>query len=180
VHALGRAIAALADLPLSRQPRATLNVGRVEGGTGVNVVAARAEAALDLRSTDPTTLDDLVRRARLAIEAAARREGVAVALEAVGARPAGQLRADHPLVAQAQDALRAVGFAPTLAASSTDANVPLALGIPALALGITRGGSMHTLEEWIDLGPLVQGLQQLILFAAGVTHLPRELVRPTR
>jgi acetylornithine deacetylase/succinyl-diaminopimelate desuccinylase-like protein len=173
IHALGRAIAALADLQLSQEPRATLNVGTLEGGSGVNVVAARASAALDLRSVDQQVLDALAAQTRQIVAMVARREGLEADLEEIGARPAGSLPAEHPLVAQAQQALRALGVEPTLTASSTDANVPLALGIPAIALGITHGGGMHTLDEWIATAPVVQGIQQLLLVADALTRLPR-------
>jgi di/tripeptidase len=88
------------------------------------------------------------------------------------------LAADHPLVLAAQRALGSLGIEPQLTASSTDANVPLALGIPAVSLGITYGGGMHTLDEWISVAPIVQGVQQLLVLATTLTAQPELPAKP--
>ncbi len=83
--------------------------------------------------------------------------------EILGDRPAGDLPADAPIVRTCLDTLRALGIAPTLDASSTDANVPIGLGIPAVCIGIAEGGNAHRLEEYIRTSTISTGLQQLLL-----------------
>jgi tripeptide aminopeptidase len=95
-----------------------------------------------------------------------RREGVEVEITEVGNRPAGELTAQHPLVKTCVAILQHLGAGPQYAAASTDANVPLSRAIPALTLGITRGGGAHTVGEWIETAPMVKGVQQLVLVIA--------------
>ena len=91
--------------------------------------------------------------------------------EIIGDRPAGRLAPDAPLMQATIAALRKLGLEPTLDASSTDANVPLALGIPAICIGLTRGGHAHRLDEWIDTAPIGRGMQQLVLLVAATAGL---------
>ncbi len=89
--------------------------------------------------------------------------GVRVQIEEVGYRPAGAAPDSHPLIQTCAAILMHLGAAPQYAAASTDANAPLGRGIPALTLGVTRGGGAHTLGEWIEVAPMVRGVQQLVL-----------------
>ncbi len=171
VHAAVRAAAEISTLPVPSEPRTTYNIGRIEGGEGVNVLAASAEMLIDLRSTDSGALDDLSRRIETIVRTAARKSdgAIAVTIDEVGNRPAGALPRDHPLVDLCAATLRRLGLRPEPTAGSTDANVPLSQGIPALALGITRGGGTHSPDEWIELEPAVLGVQQLVLLIAALT-----------
>jgi di/tripeptidase len=81
----------------------------------------------------------------------------------VGDRPSGALPADHPLIAAALESLERVGFRGTLESGSTDANVPLSLGMPAVTIGITRGGNAHRLDEYMEIAPIESGMRQLIM-----------------
>lgn len=169
INAAARAIAALAELKLTVEPRTTLNVGNVAGGTGVNVIAAEASLLLDMRSLDPAALEDLSRRADATLRQAAQQERVGMEIETVGERPAGAISSTAPLVQTAVAVLRHLGIGPRFEAASTDANIPLSLGIPAITVGVTHGGGVHTEGEWIEVAPAIKGMQQLLLLVAALT-----------
>ncbi len=161
LHALGRAISGLYDLHLPPTPRTTLNVGLASGGNSINSIAAGAELLLDLRSLDAKLLEDLAARAQDVIRKAAREADVSVTLEQVGDRPGGDLHSGR-LLDMAQLATREARLGDLrLAASSTDANAAVPHGLPALTLGVYRGGNAHRLEEWVQLSSLPTGLQLL-------------------
>ena len=100
--------------------------------------------------------------------AAAVRETVEVHLEEIGRRPAGELPSDHPWVQLALDCIAQQGLTGRRTSGSTDANIPLSLGLPAIALGITTGSGTHTVHEYIDLPPVRQGLLQLLGVVTGL------------
>ncbi|WP_425146930.1 M20/M25/M40 family metallo-hydrolase [Deinococcus sp.] len=171
LHALGLAISALYSLPLPASPRTTLNVGLASGGTSVNSIAAGAELLLDLRSLENAPLAALDTRARHAVEGAARQAGVNVQLTLVGDRPGGDLRADG-LLALARRAAQPSGLEIRSAASSTDANAAVPHGLPALALGVYRGGQAHRTDEWVQQDSLEVGLGLLRRFVTEYQHAP--------
>jgi len=160
VHAAAGAAARLASLPLPSSPRTTLSVGRIGGGLSVNSIPDRAWLEIDSRSTSATALDDIERAIRAIAQIAADNENVkrasgtrllVVDVEPIGARPCGETPADHSLVQAALEATRLVGRQPDLALASTDANVAISHGIPAIAIGAGgRGGDAHTHSEWFD------------------------------
>lgn len=162
VHALVRAAAALTCLTVPAEPRTTFNIGRIEGGTGVNVIAEEARLLLDMRSVDARALDELSARVR-SVATAQAAPGLEVAVREVGFRPAGALDPRHNLVRTCAAVLHRLGVAPQYSPASTDANIPLSRHIPAVTLGITRGGGAHTRGEWIEMAPMVRGVQQLML-----------------
>ncbi len=167
IHLLARLITAIDSLDPPSQPRTTYNVGRIEGGTSVNSIAETASCLLDLRSEDPAILAALVESVTDKVEQLNRRvekAGVTVTMTAVGQRPAGRIPRDAPLVVVAVAALQQVGIeAPTFIAGSTDANIPLSQGIPAVVLGLTESGNAHRLDEYINPARLHDGLSQLLL-----------------
>jgi len=163
VHEIAALVTQLAAIPLPRAPRTTLNVGVMMGGTSVNTLAAEAFFDLDLRSEDASVLAGLVKTAEELISAAAR-AGARFDTEAIGYRPAGEMSAHHPLVKLAEMCLREQGLEVTFTTGSTDANVPLSRGMPALVLGVTTGGGAHTTHEYIDTAPIEQGMGQLLMF----------------
>jgi tripeptide aminopeptidase len=158
VHAVGIATAQLAALPLPREPRTTLSVGRVGGGMSVNAIPEEGWLEVDLRSTAPAVLERYDRELRVvaraaAAEESARRGGppLTCRVEVIGDRPCGEVPADEALVRSALEATRLVGRDPELATASTDANVPIGRGIPAIAIGAGgRGGDAHTPAEWFE------------------------------
>ncbi len=163
VHILGQIIAALSSLPLPAQPRTTLNIGRIGGGRGINVIASEAWLELDLRSESESTLQALWEQVLSTVERF-RAPQVNLEIQNLGERPAGEIPPQHSLVQLAKACLLHQGIEPTLTAGSTDANIPLSRGYPALVLGITRGGQAHTLQEFIEIPPIQQGMEQLFEF----------------
>lgn len=178
IHAAGRAVAELASLLSPRDTRSTLNVGRIGGGTSINTIPADAWLELDLRSEEGHALAELETRARAAIELAveeanrlrrAGTEALDLSIDLVGDRPAGLTPPGTPLVRAACAATAYLGEAPELVASSTDANMPISLGIPAITLGAGgRSGGAHTTEEWYENEGGVAGLERLLLSVLAV------------
>lgn len=163
LHELSTLVTRLTNIPLPIEPRTSLNVGRMGGGTSVNAIAAQAWLELDLRSENPLALTDLTRRVEKLVETA-NKPDVRVEAEVIGRRPAGELEASHPLVKLAEVCLREQGIEPKLMIGSTDANIPLSLGLPALVLGITNGAGAHTTGEFIYTEPVERGMRQLAQF----------------
>jgi acetylornithine deacetylase/succinyl-diaminopimelate desuccinylase-like protein len=160
VHAAGAAAAKLAAMPLPRLPRTTLSVCRIGGGISVNAIPDEAWLEIDLRSSSQATLERCVDDMQQAIRAAVRQENARRSsgspplewtMTTIGDRPCGEIDVDHPLVRAAVLATTAIGRTPELSTASTDANVPISLGIPAIAIGAGgRGGGVHTSGEWYD------------------------------
>lgn len=159
IHALGRMIADISHLEVPKQPRTTYNVGVISGGTSINTIAQQAEMFIDMRSTCSESLAHLEQQVRNILELHAK--GLNLQIEVVGDRPGGALPSDHELVQQANEVLTALGISPSSAPSSTDANVPLSQGVPAICIGITNGRGAHRLDESLDIRPIPKGLAQL-------------------
>lgn len=175
IHVMGRMIAALGELELPEQPKTTYNVGVVEGGTTVNTIARRATMLLDLRSAGERELLDLVAKVEMLLHNFAAPD-VEVTVESIGNRPAGRLSQKARLVRAAVAALRAVGQPGVeLTAGSTDANIPLSRGYPAVCIGITRAANTHRPDEFMETAPIPQGIGQallLLLAVAGIAEAP--------
>ena len=181
VHALGRAVAKLAGYPLPREPRTTFNVGRIEGGASVNAIPEKAAMDVDLRSGADAELQRLDAFFRRAVKQAAEEENAGrrlgdplleVKVDLIGERPSGETPADSPLVELALEATKLVGVEPRLDQSSTDSNLPISLGIPAITLGAGgTSGSSHTLAEWFDPTDRAVGLKRALLVILGVVGL---------
>jgi acetylornithine deacetylase/succinyl-diaminopimelate desuccinylase-like protein len=160
VHALGRVVAKLAEYPAPLEPRTTYNVGRIEGGDSVNVIPERARLDVDLRSTNEAQLSKLEEFLLREIQHAIRAENTLRAasghslrsdVQLIGHRPSGAIASQSPLVQRAIEATQAVGIKPILNCASTDANIPISLGIPAITIGAGgKGGDAHRLSEWYD------------------------------
>lgn len=162
-HALGRAIARIADLQVPSQPKATFSVGIIRGGTSVNSIPMSAAMDVDMRSESSGVLADLDRRIRAAVDAAVNEEHrrwpdsrarLRVSYDTIGIRPTGSQSDDAVIVQVALAAGRAVGYSPRTGASSTDANLPISMGIPAITIdGGGSGDGAHSDGEWYDDGP---------------------------
>ena len=163
VHELSKLVVQLAELELPKEPRTTMNVGKISGGTSVNVIASEARLDLDLRSDDEKSLGELVSAAETLIQSA-NKPGVSVEANVIGQRPAGEISVNHPLVRLAKDCLGEQGLEGGLISGSTDANVPLSKGYPAIVLGVTTGGGAHTANEYINTSPVEKGMEQLVRF----------------
>ena len=181
VHAIGRAVSRLAAYPAPKEPRTTFNVGRIEGGTSVNSIPSHASMEVDLRSAaerELQRLDAFFRRTmREAVdeENAIRRAGdppLKLKVDLIGERPTGETRADSPVVEVALEATRALGVTPRLDQSSTDSNLPISLGIPAITLGAGgSSGASHSLDEWYDPRERDLGLKRGLLVVLGIVGI---------
>lgn len=182
-NAVGRAAALLADLPPPTQqtPRTTCAVVRLGGGTGLNSIPQEAWLDLDLRSEDPRALAQLDVTMRAALERAADDENrrrtagsptLRVEVQLLGDRPSGMTPRAHPLVQAAVAANRALGRDAELASASTDANVPIALGIPAIALGAGgKAGDAHLATEWYENVEGALGITRALLVTAAMAEV---------
>lgn len=167
VHAAGRAIAELDGLASTFTERVAVNVGLVTGGEAINARAQSASFDLDLRATNDDVLRSLASKARTILDVAAA-SGLELEIDELGDRPAGAIDAEHALVRAALDAYQAQGIECSLIASSTDANVAFAAGLPAIALGVAFGEQEHTEAEWIDVPSLSSGVAGLAMTVAAV------------
>jgi di/tripeptidase len=167
---MARFITELDAIPLPRAPKTTLNVGVLDGGVSVNTIAPRATCLVDLRSTDELALERLTERLSRAVSKSNRNGSVRLSLEAIGERPAGVVPVESPIVHLAARALTTLGLEPSFDASSTDANVPIAAGIPAVCIGLTTGGNVHRTDEYIDLPPVALGVAQFALVTVALTE----------
>lgn len=180
VMALAVVAAGVRAMPLPQPEKTSLTVARIGGGTSINSIPADAWMELDMRSEATGVLgpmEDGVRAVlQSAVEAenAARRQGthpLHARVNLIGDRPSGETRADHPLVRAAAAITASLGARAELVGSSTDANVPMALGIPSIAIGVGGdSGGIHTLDEWYanDAGALgVERALLVVLAAAG-------------
>lgn len=161
VHELAKIITLLNSLPIPEMPRTTLNVGVIKGGTTVNTIASEAYLELDLRSEGDGVLKGLSTQVEDLV-ASSNQPGVMVSAEVIGRRPAGEISLEHPLVHLAARCLQDQGISPRVNIGSTDANVPLSRGLPAICIGLTAGSGAHTTDEFIYKSPLAGGLAQLV------------------
>lgn len=186
IHAMGRGIARFVTVRVPDSPRTSFNIGEIEGGTSVNSIPSSAHMKVDLRSESETELSALEGTLRDAVKAgideemsAARDRGMAGAsnllnlkINVLGIRPAGELPENSPLLAALLAADNQLGNRSRRERSSTDANIPLSLGIPAISLGAGgRSGGAHTLDEWYDPAGRELGLQRVALTVLGVAGL---------
>jgi tripeptide aminopeptidase len=175
VHALGRLVAKLSDYRAPAEPRTTYNVGRIEGGESVNVIPKWAQLDVDLRSAaelELSRLEDFLWRAinqaiadENALRAAAGHQ-LKVEVQLIGHRPSGETPRQAPLVQAALEASQAFGIKALLNRASTDANIPISLGIPAITIGV--GGvsaDSHRLTEWYDPTGRELGYKRALLLA---------------
>lgn len=163
IHELAKLIVQLTSLELPIHPRTTMNVGKISGGTSVNVIASEASLDLDLRSEGQETLAHLISNVEKLIRYA-NRQGISIEMQVIGHRPAGEMDPDHPLVKLAEACLEELELESVLTTGSTDANIPLSKGYPAIVLGISTGGGAHTIHEYINTEPITKGIEQIVKF----------------
>ncbi len=177
LHLLLQIGAAISKLKVPNHPKTSLNIGRIQGGSSVNVIASLAELELDLRSEDEHTLDKVERSVRRCCEAKHWPASLAIEIDQIGSRPGGALAREHPLLQAAIEATRAhAGREPQLGIGSTDASLPLSLGYPALCIGITVGGEAHSLGEFIEVPPIQHGFAALLEIIERSKQIPYQAV----
>lgn len=178
IHALGRAINEIADFQVAKEPKTTFNVGRIGGGTSVNSIPFEAWAEVDMRSHDKASLDALHAKFLAAADAAAAAENkrwgngtITVEKKSVGIRPPGETKAADPIVVRAESVTRALGIQVEWSTGSTDSNVPMALGIPAITIdGGGQGKDGHALTEAFDTTDSWKGTQRALLLAVALSR----------
>jgi acetylornithine deacetylase/succinyl-diaminopimelate desuccinylase-like protein len=180
IHALGRGIARFVRTRVPESPRTTFNIGQIDGGTSVNSIPFQASIKVDLRSESESELDRLQAALREAMDAGvaeemaaavergmARKDGpdkLEMKLRVMGVRPGGELPVNSPLLAALQDADRYLGNRSRIERSSTDANIPLSMGIHSISIGGGgRAGGAHSLAEWYDPSGRELGLKRAFL-----------------
>ena len=178
IHAMGRAIAAIGDLTTPSDPKTTFTVGVISGGTSVNSIAAEAKLLMDMRSNRTKELLEIEAKFFEALKKGADAENarwntdkISFQAKLVGDRPAGMQAADSVIVQAAWASAQALGEKPSLGSgSSTDSNLPISLGIPAVTLG--GGGkddNNHSPSEWFDPTDAYLGPQRIFLAILGLT-----------
>jgi tripeptide aminopeptidase len=173
IHELARLVARIDAIEVPESPRCSYNVGVIQGGTSVNTIAAQATMELDLRSESGAALEELRQTVMTMVQDMNQTgsPGVDFQVTQIGQRPMGEIPADHPLTRLACHILEKQGITPRTDIGSTDANVPLSRGYPAICIGLTTGRGAHTTEEMIDTPPLVKGLAQLLKLVSGVDQM---------
>jgi tripeptide aminopeptidase len=177
VHALSRAIASFIDhrpVDPAATPKVAVNVGIIEGGAGVNAIAASARAKVDIRSESNEKMEQLVTALQNAVARAedvenSRAAGAKVTarVKEIGSRPAARLPHDAPILARVRAVDAHLGIRSRIDCASTDANIPLSMGIPAICIGAGgQGGGAHTTSEWYRSDGRDLGLKRVLLTAA--------------
>jgi tripeptide aminopeptidase len=188
ITALAIALATLADTSLPDDPRTTLNVGTISGGTSVNSIPENAQASIDFRSTSPEQLVRLEVALFRAVENAVDRwnappkasafrgkNPLSFSIKKIGDRPAARLPIDSPLLEVLRAVDRHLGLRTDLRLGSTDANIPLSLGVPSLSLGAGgEGGGAHTAAEWYSSKDREVGLRRVLLLTLATVEWASE------
>lgn len=165
IHALGRAIEKISDVQTPASPKTTFNVGVIRGGTSVNSIAFEASMDIDMRSESVDALRSLDTTVRRALQEAldeengrwtgprAERAKITLEIDTIGIRPTGAQSDSARIVQVALETGRALGFNPSFGASSTDANIPISMGVPGISIdGGGRATGAHSLHEWYEDG----------------------------
>lgn len=178
IHALGRALARIADFQVPAEPKVTFNVGRIGGGTSVNSIAYEAWFEIDMRSSDAAALASVDASFHDAVDRAVREEQerwrngrLTVTRDLVGDRPAGRTPEGAPIVQTAVAVNKALGLPVSLGEGSTDSNIPISLGIPAITVGGGgRSSNGHSLTEAFDTTDSWKGTQRVLALVVALAR----------
>ncbi len=174
IHGLARLIAGLTEIELPSGDRTTYNVGVISGGTSVNTIAAEASCLLDLRSESQQGLTQIESQVRRIADATATEAGISLDFELVGDRAGGRLPEEHWLIRLVESSAAATGVEIQWQSGSTDANVPLSHGAPAVCLGIGQGRNLHTVQEEVDTAPVGPALEMAYRVITASLQRPSE------
>src|SRR2546426_11157800 len=185
INALVRGSVRFINTKVPANPRTTFNLGQIEGGTSVNSVPYEAKIKVDIRSENEEELGRLEAALRDSIAAGVRDEmepprdrskgTLEWKVELLGSRPGGELSPDSPLLAALRTADEFIGNQSRTERSSTDANIPLSLGIDAISIGAGgSGGGSHSLQEWYEPAGREAGLKRALLTVLGISGMVEE------
>jgi len=188
INALVRSSVRFINTKVPASPRTTFNIGQIEGGTSVNSIPHEARLKVDIRSESEDELTRLESALRECIIAGVRDEMDSARdrskgklewkVELLGSRPGGELPSDSPLLAALRAADEIVGNESRVERSSTDANIPLSLGIDAISIGAGgSGGGAHSLQEWYDSAGRETGMKRALLTILGISGVAEEKAR---
>ena len=187
VHALSRAIVNFTELRFNAAgaPRSSYNFGLLEGGSSINSIPAEARAKLDIRSESAVKLDEIAGLLTSSVERALELENERAAcgrlsgkIKEIGSRPGGRLPDHAPILQTIRAVDSNLGIRSHVDCASTDANIPLSMGLPAISIGAGgQGGGAHTLQEWFSPDGRELGLRRILLTLA---LLLRDLSNPAR
>jgi di/tripeptidase len=175
VHALSRVITGFTEtVPREPSPRSSFNFGLIQGGNSINSIPVEARAKVDLRSEDPGMMDRMAVLLQSAVDRGVEAENaslpnrtagrVSARVKEIGFRPGGELPPDAPILESIRAVDQFLGIRSQLDCSSTDANIPLSLGIPAISIGAGgSGGGAHTPGEWFHPEGRELGLRRILL-----------------
>lgn len=186
VHALGRVIALFSEARLNGSPKSSINVGFIEGGTSVNAIPPLARAKVDIRSESNEKMDELVDLLTAAIERSLEIENqratggkVTVKIREIGSRPAATVADHSPILSYVRAVDSHLGIRSHLECASTDANIPMSLGIPAVSIGAGgQGGGAHSAQEWFKPEGRDLGLKRVLLTLCLLLRYPLLLAGP--
>jgi len=173
VHALARAIAHFTEhrFPGNGSPRSSYNFGIIEGGSSINSIPSQARTKIDIRSESSVKIDEIAALLTGAVERALESENdratggkVTAKIKEIGSRPGGRLSDDAPILQYVRAVDAHLGIRSHLDCASTDANIPLSLGLPAISIGAGgQGGGAHTSQEWFHPEARELGLKRILL-----------------
>ncbi|WP_408955655.1 M20/M25/M40 family metallo-hydrolase [Natroniella sp. ANB-PHB2] len=175
IHTMAKVISNLANFELPTDPQTTFNIGKVTGGQTVNTIAATAQMLLEVRSLSKDLLIEIDQDFRETIQNISQQDKVEVNFEDLGTRPAGRLNREDPLVNFLVRVHQKLDISSNFKPASTEANLPLNLGIPAVTIGLTEAANLHSTAEYIEVGPVKKGLQQLVLIIIQIDNYFKNL-----
>jgi len=172
VHALSRAIVNFNELrfPDNSSPRSSYNFGLIEGGSSINSIPTHARAKVDIRSESVMKLDEIAAHLTTSVERAVEEENerasigrLGAKIKEIGSRPGGRLSNDAPILHYIRTVDTFLGIRSHVDCASTDANIPLSLGLPAISIGVGgQGGGAHTPQEWFHPEGRETGLKRIL------------------
>ena len=177
IHEMNHVIEKILAVPVPKECKTTINVGKITGGKSINTIAPTASFDLDLRSEKTSVLQKYWANIQNILKESKTPE-LKINWEQIGKRPGGGIKPGHPLIQKTKKALETYNIEPKLTSGSTDANIPLSEGYPAVCIGLTNGDHAHSLDEYIDLPPLASGLSVLIYLLNLLWETPKPSRRP--
>ncbi|MGI6620307.1 MAG: M20/M25/M40 family metallo-hydrolase [Bacillota bacterium] len=170
IHGLGTAIAGIAKIQVPEDPKTTYNVGVVQGGHSVNSIAQTASMLLDMRSVCQEALSRLENKVMVVLDKAARATGTQYEFQVVGDRPAGKLPDNSPYLKGLMALGKELGHELNVGAASTDSNIPLSRGWPAVTMGFKLSGDAHKTSEFLYIDSLIPGIKLALMCFAGLLY----------